>query len=299
MRFDPHQVIDALLVRRLVTAQFPQWRDLPVSPVRNASWDNRLFRLGERMVVRLPSGAAYAVQVDKEQRWLPRLAPLLPLPIPAPLAMGEPGDGYLWKWSIYSWIEGDTPTPERIGDLHQFAGSLAQFLSALHGIDPTGGPPPGLHNFHRGGPLDTYDSETRQAIYALAGKVDGDAATRTWEAALATTWQGQPVWVHGDISASNLLVRGDRLCAVIDFGMLGIGDPACDLSIAWTLFSGKSREIFHAMLPLDPATWARGRGWALWKALVVAAGLTETNAREAARSWHVIEDVLGGRDWDG
>lgn len=241
------------------------------------------------MVVRLPSGPAYAVQVEKEQRWLPRLAPLLPLPIPAPLAMGEPGDGYPWKWSIYSWIEGDTATPERIGDLRQLAGRLAQFLSALHAIDPTDGPLPGLHNFHRGGPLETYDSETRQAISALAGKIDVDAATRTWEAALATTWQGQPVWVHGDISASNLLMAGGGLCAVIDFGMLGIGDPACDLSIAWTLFDGESREALRTMLPLNASTWIRGCGWALWKALIVEAGLTTTNATEASQSMRIIE----------
>lgn len=282
-------LIDDALVSRLLSSQFPEWSALPLLPVEPGGWDNRSVRLGKHMVVRLPTSEAYAVQVEKEQRWLPQLAPLLPLEIPAPLGMGGPGDGYPWTWSIYRWIEGKTAAPARIGDLHQFADSLAQFLSALQRVDPTHGPPPGLHNFHRGGPLTTYDSETRQAISTLAGKIDVDAATGIWEAALATTWRGQPVWVHGDISAGNLLVRGGRLCAVIDFGMLGIGDPACDLSIAWTLFDRESREALRTMLPLDASTWIRGCGWALWKALIVEAGLSTTNATEASQSMRIIE----------
>ena len=159
-------------------------------------------------------------------------------------------------------------------------------------IEAADGPPPGLHNFHRGGPLATYDDETRQAIAALKGRVDADAATEVWEAALAATWYGAPVWLHGDISVGNLLVKAGRLSAVIDFGQLGVGDPACDLSIAWTLLGGESREVFRAMLPLDMETWARGRGWALWKALIVAAGHTNTNAVEAAQPWRIIDEVL-------
>jgi aminoglycoside phosphotransferase (APT) family kinase protein len=285
-------VIDDTLVRRLVTTQFPQWADLSVRPVALGGWDNRTFHLGEHMLVRMPSAADYAVQVEREHRWLPRLAPLLPLPIPAPLAIGEPADGYPWGWSIYRWLEGDTAAPERIADLRDFAASLAQFLIALQRIDPTGGPPPGPNNFHRGGPLTTYDAETRQAIAALEGRIDVAAATEVWEAALATTWHGSPVWIHGDVSAGNLLVQGGRLSSVIDFGQLGVGDPACDLSIAWTLFGGESRKIFRAMLPLDADTWARGRGWTLWKALIVAAGLTNTNAVEAAQPWRIIAEVL-------
>jgi aminoglycoside phosphotransferase (APT) family kinase protein len=244
------------------------------------------------MLVRMPSAADYAVQVEREHRWLPRLAPLLPLPIPVPLAIGKPADGCPWEWSIYRWLEGDTADPERIADLRDFATSLAQFLIALQRIDPTGGPPPGPDNFHRGGPPTIYDAETRQAIAALGGRIDVDTATEVWEAALATTWHGSPVWIHGDISAGNLLVQGGRLSSVIDFGQLGVGDPACDLSIAWTLFGGESRELFRAMLPLDADTWARGRGWTLWKALIVAAGLTNTNAVEAAQPWRIIAEVL-------
>ena len=187
---------------------FQQWADLPIRPVDFGGWDNRTFHLGEQMTVRLPSAAGYALQVEKEQRWLPRLAPLLPLPIPVPLAMGQPGDGYPWHWSVYRWLDGETATIERIADLRQFAIDLAHFLVALHQIDATGGPPPGPHNFYRGGPLTVYDAETRQAIAALDGTIDTDAATEVWEAALKATWHGSPVWVHGDVAAGNLLVKG-------------------------------------------------------------------------------------------
>src|SRR5882672_9977297 len=210
----------------------------------------------------------------------------------------ESASGYPWRWSIYRWIEGDTAAPERIADLSDLAASLAQFLIALQRIDPTDGPPPGPHNFWRGGSLTTYDAETRQAIALLKGKINTKAAARVWDAALKTTWDRAPVWLHGDVSAGNLLVKAGRLSAVIDFGMLGVGDPACDLTVAWTLFSGESRKAFRAMLPLDAGTWARGRAWTLWKALIVAARLTETNAVEAARPWRVIDDVLKGRSID-
>jgi aminoglycoside phosphotransferase (APT) family kinase protein len=285
-------VIDDALVRRLVTAQFPQWSGLPVRSIETAGWDNGTFHLGEQMIVRLPRAAAYAAQVEKEHRWLPQLAPLLPLQIPTPLAIGEPANGYPWKWSICRWIKGEIAAPERISDLNDFATSLAKFLIALQRIDPTDGPRPGAHNFYRGGSLTTYDAATRQAIAVLKGKLDTEAATEVWDMALKATWDHPPVWLHGDVSAGNLLIQEGRLSAVIDFGMMGVGDPACDLSIAWTLFGGESHATFRAMLPLDPGTWARGRGWTLWKALIVAAGLTETNAVEASRPWRVIDEVL-------
>ena len=159
-------------------------------------------------------------------------------------------------------------------------------------IDPTDGPIAGLHNFFRGGPLTVYDTETRKAIAALKGTIDTHAATATWEAALKATWLGPPVWVYGDISPGNLLVRAGQLCAVIDFGGLGVGDPACDLAIAWTLFSGESRSTFRTALDVEDAAWARGRGWALWKALITVAGNVDDNPQEAKRSLQIIEDIL-------
>ncbi|WP_214475898.1 aminoglycoside phosphotransferase family protein [Mesorhizobium sp. dw_380] len=283
--------IHEVLVRRLVAAQFPQWKDLAVKPVESDGWDNRTFHLGDEMSVRLPSAAAYSLQVEKEHRWLPKLAPLLPLPIPVPLAMGIPAEGYPWHWSVYGWIEGETAKRERIANLSQFAADLAGFLIALKRIDASGGPPPGQHNFFRGGPLTVYDGETRQAITALGSRIDASVASAVWEEALAATWRGRPVWFHGDVSWGNLLVEGGRLSAVIDFGTSGVGDPSCDLAIAWTLFEGESRQAFRAGLALDDATWARGRGWALWKALITAAGHID-NPVEVEKSWRVIDAVL-------
>lgn len=285
-------IIDSNLVHRMVSNQFPQWKDLSIQPVARGGWDNRTFHLGEKMLVRMPSAAVYAGQVEKEYHWLPKLAPLLPLQIPEPLAIGEPAYGYPWKWSIYRWIEGEAAGSSPIADLCEFAKSLAQFLLALQRIDPTGGPIPGLHSFYRGGGLTNYDAETRQAIETLKSKIDVNAATDVWETALATNWHGLPVWVHGDVSVGNLLVQKGRLSAVIDFGQLTVGDPACDLAIAWTMFEGKSREVFRAMLTLDAGTWARGRAWTLWKALVIAAGLTGTNTFEGEQSWRIIDEVL-------
>ena len=288
----PKGDINASLAGRLVTAQFPQWADLPIKPVEFDGWDNRTFRLGEDMSVRLPSAESYAGQVEKEHLWLPRLAPLLPLPIPVPLAKGGPAEGYPWHWSVYRWLEGEIATIERIADLCQFASTLAQFLAALQRIDPTGGPPPGKHNFFRGGPLTTYDTETRDAIAALQGKIDTDAASAVWEAALQATWHGPPVWFHGDVHATNLLVDRGQLSAVIDFGGTGVGDPACDVTIAWNFFTGKSREAFRTALPVDSATWTRGRGWALWKGLITLARHENTNPLEAEEARRVIDEIL-------
>lgn len=284
--------INVGLARRLVATQFPQWAHLPIEPVQFGGWDNRTFHLGKEMSVRLPSAQGYAAQVEKEHRWLPRLAPLLPLPIPVPLAMGLPADGYPWHWSVYRWLDGQIATIESIADLRQFATTLAQFLTALQSIDPTGGAPPGLHNFYRGGPLTVYDAETRQAIAALGGQIDADAATAAWNAVLNATWQGPPVWLHGDVAAGNLLVKEGRLSAVIDFGCSAVGDPACDLTIAWTLLSGESREAFRTGVPVDVACWARGRGWALWKGLITLVGSMHTNPLKAKEARRVIDEVL-------
>ncbi len=284
--------IDDALVSRLVAAQFPQWSELPIRPVLPSGWDNRTFRLGDTMVVRLPSGNEYADQVAKEQRWLPILAASLPLAIPIPLALGQPAAGYPWNWSVYRWLEGEPASSGSIADLTELASSLGRFLGALQRTDATGGPAPGPHNFHRGGSLAIYDGQTRQGIVTLKGKIDGDAAIAVWEAALASMWQGPPVWVHGDVAASNLLVQAGRLSAVIDFGQLGVGDPACDLVIAWTFFEVASRKAFRDALPLDAETWVRGRGWALWKALIVSSGLVAATAFEAAHSRRIIDAVL-------
>jgi aminoglycoside phosphotransferase (APT) family kinase protein len=284
--------IDTALVARLIGSQFPQWSGLPIYPAEPNGWDNRTFRLGPDLSVRLPSAEGYAAQVRKEQRWLPLLAPHVPLPIPVPVARGLPGAGYPWSWSVYRWLDGQPVSTADLSDLTELAVTLASFLVCLQQIDPTGGPRPGPHNFFRGGQLETYDSETRRAIAAAQDLIDSELARAVWENALAATWHGRPVWIHGDVAAGNLLVQAGRLAAVIDFGCSGVGDPACDLTIAWTLLSGESREAFRSALPLDAATWRRGRGWALWKALITYVGSLETDPAAAAMARRVIDDVL-------
>lgn len=285
--------LDAALVQGLIKAQFPAWAELPVTPVEVSGWDNHTFRLGRDKSVRLPSAAGYVPQVEKEHRWLSTLAPHLPLPIPAPLARGEPSARYPFPWSVYGWLEGEPASHARIGDLGAFAEALADFLTALGRVDPTGGPPPGLHSAFRGGPLRAYDTETRQVITALTDEIDAEAATAVWEEALDATWRGPPVWFHGDVAAGNLLVQGGRLTAVIDFGCAGVGDPACDLAVAWTLLSGRSREAFRARLGVDAGTWARGRGWALWKALITLEAGRREDAAKAAAARRVLQGILG------
>ncbi|HLN17557.1 MAG TPA: aminoglycoside phosphotransferase family protein [Acidimicrobiales bacterium] len=260
--------ITAELAAKLVASQFPEWADLPVTPVELNGWDNTTFRLGDDKSVRLPIGEAYALAVEKEHRWLPVLAPRLPLPIPRPLALGSPDDRYPWPWSVYEWLQGEPATVERVADLGALAKDLAGFLTALYSVDTTDGPASDLHCFFRGGPLSVWDEMTRRAISELGDEIDALGALATWEAAVAAAFDGSAVWFHGDVSASNLLVADGRLRAVIDFGTTGVGDPACDLPIAWTLFADDSRSAFRNELSLDAATWTRGRGWALWKALI-------------------------------
>jgi aminoglycoside phosphotransferase (APT) family kinase protein len=245
------------------------------------------------MAMRLPRIEWATRQVEKEHEWLPRLAPHLPLAIPVPLAKGIPGEGYSWHWSISPWLEGENATIGRIADLRQAATDLARFVTALQRIDPGGGPPPGEHNFGRGVPLAQRDGRTREATEALDGMLDTEAVIAAWDAALqAPAWQGPPVWIHGDLSAGNLLAVQGRLSAVIDFGGLGVGDPACDLMVAWTLFSGESREAFRAALSVDDATWARGRGWALSWALIFIPYYLNTNPVGVSDARHTIDEVL-------
>jgi aminoglycoside phosphotransferase (APT) family kinase protein len=294
---DPEH-ISAELARDLVKNQFPGWSSLPIRPVSRQGVDNRSFRLGDDLLVRLPAGEWYAHQVDKEQTWLPRLAPQLPLPIPEPVARGAATPSYPYPWSIYRWIEGVTAA-EAITDWGQIAQPLARFLAALQRVDPRGGPTPGTHNFFRGASVRVYGDETIAAIQTLGTEIDRAGAESVWSAATASPWTQRPRWFHGDVSADNLLTRNGRLCAVIDFGTSGVGDPACDTVISWTHLDPHSREVFRRVMDLDAATWARGRGWALWKALISLVRQRETgDDAGAAHSRSVIGRVLADHQAD-
>ncbi|MGR3951954.1 MAG: aminoglycoside phosphotransferase family protein [Chlamydia sp.] len=283
---------DVALVERLITSQFPQWKDLLIRPVAHSGWDNRSFHLGTERIIRMLSAAEYEPQVVKEYHWLPKLAPFLPLRIPEPLALGRPDRGYPWKWSIYRWIEGIECSSATIIDVCGFATDLADFLLALQHINSTGGPLSGLHSFYRGGSLAVYDKEVHKSLAILKDSLHVSAVAEVWEAAFSTSWNRPPVWVHRDISLGNLLIKNGALYAVIDFGQIYFGDSVCDLAIAWTFFKDEDREIFRTRLGLDAETWARGRGWTLWKALITAAGLIKPNNCESTQYWRIIDEVL-------
>lgn len=279
--------LDPPLVRALLAEQFPRWADLPLSRLASSGTENAMFRLGEDLVARLPRRASAAPDVRLEQRWLPRLAPELPVAIPVPVGAGRPGPGFAWPWSIFRWLPGANPAPGELTDPEALAVDLAEFLLALRRITPDG--PVSV----RPGPLSTRDEVTREAIGQLHGEVDVPAVTALWDKAMrAPEWTGDPVWVHGDISPGNLLVEHGRLSAVIDFGCTGLGDPAVDLIVAWNLLPATARTPFREALAADEATWWRGIGWALSISLIQLPYYLHTNPGLVASSRHVIREVL-------
>src|SRR3569833_1776043 len=284
--------VDVPLVQRLVAEQFPQWANLPIREVDNDGWDNWTFHLGDRMKVRLPSAMGYSEQAEKEAFWLPKLAPQLPLPVPVPIGIGRPADGYPCSWSIYEWLEGEPTTREGVGDPVQFGWDLAKFVTALQRVDTIGGPPPGQHNYFRGADLmSVYGAEARAYVDRIADVIDAVEAHAVLDAAEAASITELPVWIHGDIAVGNLLVRDGRFGAVIDFGGCAVGDPACDLVIAWVFLEGAGRESFRLSVPATEPMWARARGWALWKAALLIANDQVVNPNENSPQ-SVIEAVI-------
>jgi aminoglycoside phosphotransferase (APT) family kinase protein len=283
--------VDEAGVRRLLAAAFPDWADLPLKAVEPRGTDNWLYRLGGELVVRLPCRERTVATLVRERTWLPRLAGRLPLEIPLPLAAGKPGAGFPFTWSVYRWLEGENAIVAPVTDLARAAADLAALLEALHRVDPDDGPGPGEENFFRGAPLVTFDPRVRADLARLRDEIDVEAATAVWEEGVrAPRPEGPPVWVHGDLDRRNLLTRQGRLAAVVDFGCLGVGDPACDVAVAWKVLSPETREIFRGAFSVDDATWARARGWALSQALGALAYYTpETNPVlvAEARRWLV------------
>lgn len=280
--------VSSELVHRLLVAQFPQWANMELRRVASAGTDNALFRLGNDMVVRMPIVDWAVANVDAEQEWLPRLAPFLPIEIPTPLAMGDPDEGYPCRWSIYRWCVGENPSVGLLTRPSELAGDVARFLEALRNIDTVGGP-----LAERGLPLTVRDESTRGAIAALSSMMDTQEIATAWESALdLPAWEGPNVWIHGDLSAGNILTVDGRLNAVIDFGALGIGDPAADLIIAWNLLPQQVRAGFWSQSGVDEATWKRGRAWALSIALIQLPYYDKTNLPLAENARYVIGEVL-------
>ncbi|MEV4310470.1 aminoglycoside phosphotransferase family protein [Nonomuraea sp. NPDC049624] len=284
------EITDAL-ARDLVDTQFPQWAGLPLKLLDPAGSDHVIYRLGEELSVRLPRHDGAVGQAEKEAEWLPRLAPHLPLAVPVPVAVGQPDLGFPWRWSVSQWLEGEPATVEALAGSSEAAVTLAGFLTALQRFTPDAVPGEGLS----GRPLADRDRDTRAAIARVAGVFDAAAMTELWDAALAApAWNRPPVWFHGDFHTGNLLTADGRLSAVIDFGGLGLGDPACDLTIAFTLMTLSSRAAFRAVLGVDDATWARGRGWALATGLNAYVTYAAVNPRVAAQTTRQITEALAG-----
>ncbi|MFF3332513.1 aminoglycoside phosphotransferase family protein [Streptomyces sp. NPDC002888] len=289
MKMRPDEIdLDAPLVAGLIAKQFPRWASLPVERLKSSGTENAMFRLGTDFVVRLPRYPGAVQSVEHEQRWLPRLGPRLPVAAPEPVGLGGPGAGFPWPWSVYRWLDGRNPVAGAVEKPTALAEDLAAYITALRGIDARGGPPN-----HRGVPLASRDEFTRSAIDQLGGRVDTDAVTALWEEALHVPLRtAPPVWAHGDLSPGNVLVGDGRLAAVIDFGSVGVGDPAVDLIVAWNLLPASARATFREAVGADDAEWARGRGWALSISLIQLPYYWDTNPVLAENSRHVIGEIL-------
>ncbi len=278
-------------VSALIRDQFPAWSDLEIAAVQPGGWDNRTFRLGDDMLIRLPSAERYVPAVEREHAWLPLLASHLSIPIPTPIAKGNPSDKYPWNWSVYNWIKGQTADKLDQRSLPEFARDVADFLLELQSIDIAGAPVAGAPSY-RGCSPKAYDVDTRTYISNLKDLIDADDALSVWEDAIQTEWINDPVWVHADLSPQNILVQNEKLHAVIDFEGVCVGDPSCDLVLAWTLLDTKSRTIFKERLSLDDDTWSRARGWCLWKALFSLNNSEDKGNDEALKRKIIIEEIL-------
>jgi len=285
---DDEFVITAAMVKSLVGEQFPAWRDLPLTAVKSSGTVNALFRLGDELLVRLPRIESGIEGVEHEHCWLPQIAPHVLVAVPEVRGLGTPSSLFPYPWSIRRWIDGSTPSPGNANGGGRLALDIARFIKDLRGLNTASVP-----RAYRGGPLVEWDESVRTAIAELRGRVDGASVSQAWERSLhAPLWEGAPVWVHSDLMPGNLLVSGDHLVGVIDFETAGVGDPACDLMVAWNLLTAQQRRSFRAALDVDDATWLRGQGWALAQALVALPYYWDTNPAMVATSHYVIDQIL-------
>jgi aminoglycoside phosphotransferase (APT) family kinase protein len=279
------------LACKIVAEQFPEYASLPIVDVEKQGHDNRTYRLGRHMLIRMPTAADYALKVPKEQALLTQLAKRLSFSIPAPIKMGKTSTDYPYPFSIYRWLAGKSINLLTLTDQEkeQLAFDLAKFLKELQAIMDVKGPEPGQHNWWRGDHVSVYDKGAREQIAELTEIIDVGQALALWDQACATKWDKKPVWIHGDFAIGNILMDGGKLSAVIDFGGAAVGDPACDLVIAWTYLSGKAREIFISDMAMDSDTWLRARAWALWKATFELCQIADKNSPEAQLQKRIIE----------
>jgi aminoglycoside phosphotransferase (APT) family kinase protein len=288
--------ITTILAGKLIIEQFPRFSHLHIATVEYDGHDNRTFHLGNEMLIRLPSAESYALKVPKEQKWLPILQQHISLPIPQPIAMGQPSETYPWHWSIYKWLDGKSINMLDIDDLDLecIAVQLAQFLKELYKIDISDANEllPGQHNWWRGDHISVYDVQARTQIIRLNNIINAEESFKLMDRAMSAKWSRDPVWMHGDIAVGNILIQDGKVAGIIDFGGMGIGDPACDLGIAYTLLKGESRKIFQSQLTLDPDTWTRAKAWVLWKSTFELCNIENKSSSEANKHKNIIKDIL-------
>lgn len=279
--------IGIALIKRLLIEQFPHFAERSITAVRSTGTVNAIYRLGDELYVRMPRLKEWAESIDNEWVWLPKFAPHISLNIPKPLGRGTPTNYYPCPWAIYHWIDGSPYQDELIEDQYQVAHDLANFIKELRRIDSRGAP--------RGGrdPLIELDTVTRSAIASSRNVLDSHVVSAAWALSLkALPWDGKPVWIHGDLLKSNLLVKDGRLYAVIDFGGVGIGDPAADVVPAWSVFNKAGRETFRQALDVDDNTWGRARGYALHQALMIIPYYQETNPDFVTMAKSTVNEIL-------
>ena len=283
------------LARKLIAQQFSEYVHLPIINVEKQGHDNRTYRLGNDLLIRMPTEESYALKVPKEQQLLPQLAKYLSVSIPAPIAMGRPSLDYPYPFSIYTWLPGKSVNLLVLTEQEQLqlALDLAGFLLELQSITRVAGPQPGQHNWWRGDHVSVYDCGAREQIAELAEIINATAALDLWERACATRWHHDPMWIHGDLAIGNILIDDGKLFAVIDFGGAAVGDPACDLTIAWTYFSDEAREVFMQKMNLDGDTWLRAGAWALWKATFELCQIADKNSAEAVLQKQIVDRTIG------
>ncbi len=285
-RMHPDEVeTDEVLVRQLLAMQFPDLSDRPLTIVEPWGTDNAIWRLGDDLVVRFPRIHWATDQVEREARWLPRLAPSLPVAVPEPIAIGEPGGGYPYRWAVHRWLPGEAASLSRMDDPLRFALALADVVRALQAV-PTDGAPEARN---RARPLLEYNDEALGAIEYAGDLIDAGRARAVWEEALAAPpHRGRPVWVHGDIEGNCLISEG-RLCGIVDWGSACAGDPAVDVQVVWSpLFTEQSRRAFLDALEVDDAALARSRGAAIHQACAALAYYQDTYPLIVERSWHKL-----------
>jgi aminoglycoside phosphotransferase (APT) family kinase protein len=290
---DNEQEVNLELVRSLLKEQCPQWAELELTPILSSGTDNALFRLGDKYVVRIPriewSPGSITNGINKEYLWVPQLARHLKTPVSEPIFKGKPNEDYPWPWSITKWNEGHNPDFEKEGEYENLAIDLADFLNELHSIKLSETGP----FSRRGVPLVELDKETQEALKNVEEDMDTKPLALLWEKLLNTPcWNQSPVWMHGDLLPGNILIQNNRLSAVIDFADVGLGDPACDLIVAWSMLNSSSRAIFrNHLVNIDEHTWQRGKGWALSIAVIILPYYKNTNPVLASIASRIIEQL--------